>query len=142
MKEPERESAIGSRPRRNPLIGPPRGGAVVRVDANDLRAALLRRGYKVEVNQARVGGVAAPEDDDARMDRVGELMAARPEVGRCRDAEDIFETLGNTIIDSAGSMRRAADGGGEALHRTLRQHSRRAAAGKKSQGSRPVSLAD
>ena len=77
-EQPERKRAIGARAGREPLIGVPRSSASIGIDADQLGAAPLCRRKEVKIDQAGIGGVAAPEQDYARVDGIGHFMAAGP----------------------------------------------------------------
>ena len=93
--------------------------AAVGIDANNLGAAPLRLQDKVKIHQSGIGSVAAPQEDELGIHRVGVFMATRPEISRGWNAKAVLQSFGHAVVDAASAVGRAADGGGEALHRAL-----------------------
>jgi hypothetical protein len=73
-EQPERKRAIGAGARRDPLIGVLRSGASIGIDADQLGAALLCGRKEVKVDQAGIGGIAAPEQNHARVNGIRHFM--------------------------------------------------------------------
>ena len=136
IEEAQGQGRIGPRPKGDPLIGLGCRSAAVGIDTDDFGAAALRLQNKMKIDKTGLGAVAAPDDNHARMDRVGKFVPAGPKIGGRRDAEGIFQPFRDAIVDAARSGRGSADERREAVRSAFGEHSVRAAAGKKSKRPR------